>query len=166
MDKNTDITEKYLFFNKLKYEIHIATQHTYNYPQCSWITRWSWNNRWWWYLIDYIKKQPSTFRLLGIYWANRWRRHILYTQRNCNYITRSWTNYGVTVGMNSWKGNAKNIPPSDEWSARQGEMLRDLYKIYKKCAKPNNKPIYIYLKSLGTNKYLQSDTIGYLNLLI
>ena len=79
---------------------------------------------------------------------------------NCNYITRSWTNYGVTVGMNSWKGNAKNIPPSDEWSARQGEMLRDLYKIYKKCAKPNNKPIYIYLKSLGTNKYLQSDTIG------
>ena len=115
MDKNSDITEKYLAFNKLKYEIHIASQHVYTYSRCS---------------------------------------------RVCNTISRSWSNHGLSVGMNSWKGNAKYIPPSKEWNARQEEMLRNLYKIYNKCPKPNNKPIYIYLKSLENNKYLQSDTIG------
>ena len=132
MDKNSDITEKYLAYNKLKYEIHIATQHTYTYQQCSYQTR---RYRFWW----------------------RWR---YYRVRVCNTISRSWGKHGVNIGMNSWKGNAKHMPPSDEWSSRQDEMLRDLYKIYKKCTKPNNKPIYIYLKSLGNNKYLQSDTIG------
>ena len=37
------------------------------------------------------------------------------------------------------------------------------YVIYIKYIKnviKYNKPIYIYLKSLGNNKYLQSDTIG------